>query len=87
MEEILGIADTLEINNANGTNNIVVSKKTIKIPFSTFAKIHNFRYPPISTDVNTDNVYQIESAAAEQEIMPQSEHNPKMEDILGIADL
>ena len=25
----------------------VVSKKTIKIPYSTFVKIHNFRYPSI----------------------------------------
>ena len=30
MEDILGIADTLEINNANVTNNIVVRKKTNK---------------------------------------------------------
>ena len=63
----------------------VVSKKTIKIPFSTFMKIHNFRYPPISTEAITDSVLQKEFAA-EQGGVCQSEHSPEMEDILGIAD-
>ena len=66
--------------------NIVVSKKTIKISYSTFAKINNFHQPPISTEVNTDSVPQKEFAA-EQEIMPQSEQNPVMEDILGIPQI
>ncbi|SES33169.1 BC_2427 family protein [Psychrobacillus sp. OK032] len=80
MEDI--IEENLEIGNANVLNkNVVLSKKTIKIPFSTLAKIHNFRYPPISTGANTDSVPQ-EEFTAEQELVPLAVHNPEMKDII-----
>ncbi|MFJ7973865.1 BC_2427 family protein [Psychrobacillus sp. NPDC096389] len=46
-----------------------VQKKTIKIPFSLFAKIHNFRYPPIGALLGLEEV-------------SQSEHNLEREDVL-----
>ncbi|WP_282245836.1 BC_2427 family protein [Psychrobacillus sp. NEAU-3TGS] len=58
-----------------------VSKKSIKIPFSLFAKIHTFRYPPISIEANTNSVYQIE-VKAEQDVVFKSESNHEMEDSL-----
>ncbi|GGA26025.1 BC_2427 family protein [Psychrobacillus lasiicapitis] len=76
------LEDTQEFNLQNETDQLnKMSKKTIKIPFSLFEKIHNFRYPPISTEANTTCVPQIEDQA-EQEIVSPSEPNLEMEEII-----
>lgn len=61
-EHNLEMKDILEQENNKPDNLIKVQKKTIKIPFSLFAKIHNFRYPPIGV-------------ITEQEKASQSGHN------------
>lgn len=58
---------TLEQNYTNGTNeHSKVRSRTIKIPFSTFSKIHRFRNPPIFNNVESTD--ELESGLNNEEM-------------------